>query len=88
MPKTHYTLVEEEHQCMVHQGQATEAPAVGDSILVDGAIYVVRRRTWRTAAEIMSSDEARHRSHADNDIVHVSLGVELVATAAEPCDLK
>lgn len=83
MPKTHYTLVNEENKSLAHEGQATSVPAVGDSIEADGDIFVVKRRHWRTAADVMSAEEARHRLHADTDIVHVSLAVELVASTTE-----
>jgi len=86
MPKTHYTLVNSENKSLGHEGQATEVPAVGDSIMLDGDVFVVKRRAWRTAAEVMSTEEARHRSHADTDIVHVALAVKLVASTTEPCD--
>ena len=79
MTKTHYVMVDGNNEPLDYEGLATEAPSVGDFIAVSDRGYMVLRRHWTMASEVMSDVEARHRGYAPNDIVHVTLVVSRVS---------
>ena len=86
MAKTRYELVDEANEPIGCHGWVDEVPAVGDSIVQDDGVYVVKRRTWRTAKDVLDADVMRYLGFQFSTIMHVSLVVTCVAdvTACDP----